>query len=115
MGHVEDAGEVDRDDVFPILDYSFRRTKHAVAPRDAGIVDQDRDLSDLAGDLLGDGDAVRAPGHVERKTLRLAVGIANFPRRLGRRLLVRIKQHQSRALAGITERDRAADAGASAQ
>ena len=51
---------------------------------------------------------------VERETLRLAAGIADFLRRFGRRLLVDVEQHHLRALAGIADRDRAADAGACA-
>ena len=68
---VEDAGEIDRDDVFPILDHGLSRAQHAVAAGDAGIVDQDRDLSDLVGDAFGDRDAILALGHIERETLAL--------------------------------------------
>src|ERR1700738_4491199 len=59
-------------------------------------------------------DAVFAFGDVEYKTFRLAAGIANLLCRFGRRLLVDVEQHHPRALAGITERDRAPDAGSCA-
>jgi hypothetical protein len=51
-------------------------------------------------------DAVLAPGDIEREALRLAAGIADFLRGLGRRLLVDVEQHHPRALAGVAERDR---------
>ena len=41
MRHVEDTREVDRDDVFPVVDHGLRRAQHAVAADDARIVDQD--------------------------------------------------------------------------
>ena len=63
---------------------------------------------------FGDRDAILALGDVERETLGLAAGIADFLRRLGRRLLVDVEQHDLRALAGIAGRDRAPDAGACA-
>ena len=112
MRHVEDAGEVDRDDVFPILDHVIGRAQHAVAADDAGIVDEDRDLPDLVGDLLRHRDAVFAVRDVERKAFGLAAGVADFLRRFRRRLLVPVEQHDPRALARIAVRDRAPDAGA---
>ena len=48
------------------------------------------------------------------KALRLAAGVADLLRRLGRGLLVDVEQHDLRALAGVAERDRAPDAGACA-
>ena len=110
--HIENAGEVDRDDVFPVADHGLCRTQHAVAADDAGIVDEDRDLPDLVGDLLRDRDAAFAVRNVERKAFGLAAGIADFLRGLGRRLLIPVEQHDARPLAGIAERDRAPDAGA---
>ena len=114
MRHIEDAGEVDRDDVFPIVDHGFGRAQHAVAAGDAGIVDQDRDLADFFGDAPGHRDAVVAFGDVEQEALRLAAGVADFAGHAGRRLLVHVEQHHARALAGIAFRDRAPDAGACA-
>ena len=114
MRYVEDAGEVDRDDVFPIVDHGFRRAQHAVAAGDAGIVDQDRDLADFVGDLFRRRDAVVAPGDVEQQALGLAAGVADFLCHVGRRLLVDVEQHDPRALARIAVRDRAPDAGACA-
>ena len=112
MRHVEDTREVDRDDVFPILDHVIGRTQHAVAADDAGIVDQDRDLPDLVGYLLCHRDAILAPGDVERKTFGLGAGIADFLRGLRRRLLVPVEQHHAGPLAGVAERDGAPDTGA---
>ena len=111
MRHIEHAGEVDRDDVFPIVDDGFGCAQHAVAAGDAGIVDQDRDLPDFFGNLLGHRDAVVALGDVEQKTLGLAAGVADFARHIGRRLLVHVEQHDPRAFARIAVRDRAPDAG----
>jgi hypothetical protein len=112
MRHVEDAGEVDRDDVFPVLDHVIGRAQHAVAADDAGIVDEDRDLSDLVGDLFRHRDAIFAVRDVERKTFGLGAGVADFPRSLRRRLLIPVEQHHAGALAGIAVRDGAPDAGA---
>ena len=114
MRDVEDAGEVDRDDVFPVLDDGVGRAQHAVAADDAGIVDEDRDLADLVGDLLRHRDAVLASGDIERKALGLAAGVADFLRGFRRGFLVHVEQHDPRALAGISVRDRAPDAGACA-
>ena len=82
-----------------------------VAAVDAGIVDQDRDLPDLVGDLLGDRDAVIVAGDVERKAVRLAAGLANFLGHFFRGLFVEVEQHDLRAFTGVTDRDGAADAG----
>src|SRR3954447_10216050 len=46
---VEHAGEVDRNHILPVLDHRLRGARHAVAPRDAGIVDEDGDRSDRVG------------------------------------------------------------------
>jgi hypothetical protein len=110
MRHVEHAGQVDGDDVFPVLDHRLGCAGHAVAAGDAGIVDQDRHLPDLVGDLLRRRDAVVAPGDVECKTFRLAAAIANLPRGFARRLLIDVEQHHARALARIAGRNRAPDA-----
>ena len=114
MRHVENTREVDRDDVFPVVDHGLRRAQHAVAANDAGIVDEDRDLPDLVGDLSRHRDAVLAPGDVERKAFGTSAGVADFLRGFRRRLLVPVEQHDARALAGVADRDRAADAGACA-
>jgi hypothetical protein len=109
---VEDTGEVDRDDVFPVLDDGGIRSCHAITARDARIVDEDRNRADLVGDLLGHRDAVVALGDVERKTLGLAAGVEDLLRRLRRRFLVDVERHHARALPRITGRDGASDAGA---
>ena len=77
MRDVEHAGEVDRDDVLPVLDHGLGRTGHAVAARDAGVVDQDGDRADRVGDLFGHRDAGRAVGDVERETVDGAAGVAD--------------------------------------
>src|SRR4051794_11297302 len=77
---VEGAVQVDRDDVLPIFQDGIGIGSEGVAAVDSGIVDQYRNLSDLFRDLLRDSDTVLAPGHVERKTFRLAAGAANFLR-----------------------------------
>ena len=112
MRHIENAGEVDRDDVLPVADDGLRRAQHAVAADDAGIVDEDRDLPDLVGDLLCHRDAVLASGDIERETFRAAAGVADFLRGFRRRLLVPVEQHDACALAGVADRDGAPDAGA---
>ncbi len=112
MRHVENAREVDRDDVFPVVDHGLCRAQHAVAADDAGIVDQDRDLPDLVGDLPRHRDAVLASGDIEHKAVRTAAGVADLLRGLGCRLLVPVEQDDPRTLAGIADRDGAPDAGA---
>src|SRR5206468_3764018 len=99
--HVEDAGEVDGDDVFPILDHGFGCAGHAVAAGDAGVVDQDRHLPDFIGDLPGHRVAVLAPDDVEGEAFRLATAIAYLPGGFACRLLVDVEQHHARALARI--------------
>ena len=96
------------------LDHGFRRAQHAVAADDAGIVDEDRDLPDLVGDLLRHRGAILAPGDIERKALGLAAAVADFLGRFGSRLLFPVEQHHPRALARIARGDRAPDAGACA-
>src|SRR4029077_17603950 len=108
----EDAVQIDRDDVFPILDHGLARTQHAVAPLNPGIVDEDRDLSDFFGDLLGHSDTVLAFSHIEDEALRFSAGVPDFPGCLRGRLLVHVSYHHLRALAGITVGDCASDAGA---
>ena len=114
MRHIEDTREVDRDDVFPVADHGVRSAQHAVAANDAGIVDQDRDLPDLVGDLLCHRDAVFAVRDIEREAVGLAAGVADLLRGLSRRLLVPVEQNDARTFAGVADRDGASDAGACA-
>src|ERR1700686_5369339 len=109
MRHIEYTVEVDVEDVFPIFYYRLGGAEHAVAPGDAGIVDQDRDRPDLVGDLCCGGNAVVALGHVERKTFRFSAGTAGFLRRLGGPLLIDVEHHPPRALPRIARRDRPSD------
>ena len=114
MGDVEDAVEVDRDDVLPILDHGLvppvmplRRAMPALLTR------------------IETGRPCRRPASPSRrqssrrvtssaKAVRLAAGLADLFRGLGGRFLVHVEQHDARALACIARRDRAADAGAGA-
>jgi hypothetical protein len=114
MRDVEHAGEVDRDDILPVLDHGLGRTKHAAPPRDAGVVDEDRDRSDRVGDLLCHGGAGGAVGDIERKTVGGAARIENVLRGLVSCLFIDVEQHDPRALARKAERNRAPDAGAGA-
>ena len=109
MRDVEHAIEVHRHDVLPILDHCIRIGGKCVAPIDAGIVDEDRDLADKAGDLRGDGAAGHSIGDVELEVLCLATGITNIRCRRGGPLTIDVQHRDLRALAGIAERDGAAD------
>src|SRR5262249_26068745 len=82
---------------------------------DPGVVDEDRDVADLLGDLLGDREAILAIRDVERKALRAAASVADLLRGLRRRRLVDVEQHDARALARKAGGDRAADAGGGAR
>ncbi len=113
MRHIEHAVEIDRHDVLPVLDDGVRIGGESVAAVDAGIVDQDRNLADLAGDLCGDRAAGRPIGDVEREVLRLAAVRADIGCGFRGRFAVDVQHHHLRAFARITERDAAADAGAS--
>ena len=101
LRHVEDAVEVERDDVVPVLRHRLRVRGEGVAAGDAGIVDEDRDLPDLVGDLPGERKAVVTLGHIERKALGLAAGLADLLRGLRDRVGVDVEQHHLRALAGV--------------
>ena len=70
-GHVEDAVEVDADDLFPLLE--GHPVKHGVA-RDAGVVDQHVDGAEFLGDLGAAGFAggVVADVPLEDRDARLA-------------------------------------------
>ena len=112
--HVEDAVEIDRRDVLPVLDDGVCVGDERVAPVDAGIVDEDRDRAELVGDLRGDGTAGRMIGDVERKTFRLAAGVADFGGRGSGSFTVDVERCDLCALARKSDGDRAADAGACA-
>ena len=114
MRDIEHAGEVDRDDVLPVLDHRLSGARHAVAPRDAGVVDQDGDRADRVGDLFCHRGAGRAVGDIERKTVDGAAGVADQFRGFRSTRRVDIERDHPRALAGIADRDRAPDAGARA-
>ena len=115
MRDVEDAVEIDGNDIFPILDHGVAIAGKGVAAVDAGIVDKDRDLPDLLTDALGERNAVFAPGDVELEAGSLAARAADFFRGLCRRSFVDIDQRDLRAFARVTESNRPADAGGSAR
>ncbi len=94
----------------PILDHRFVGAEHAVAARDAGIVDQDRDGANLVGDLLRHRDAGGAIGDVERKALRLTAGAPDLLGCFRHRIAVHVEQHHARTLAAIPHGDGAPDA-----
>ncbi len=114
MRDVEDAVEIDRHDVLPVLQHRIGIRGEGIAAVDAGIVDQDRDLTDLARDLLGDREAILALRHVERETLGFTAGTADLAGRVACGLGVDVEQHDARALTREAGRDRAADAGGGA-
>ncbi len=115
LRHVEDAVEVERDDVVPVLRHRLGLRGEGVAAGDAGIVDEDRDLTDLFGHLACERKAVLAPGDVERKALGLAARFPDLAGGLRGGVGVDVEQHHLRALAGIAGGDRAADAGTGAR
>ena len=87
---------------------------HAVAPRDAGVVDQDGDRADGVGDPFCHRGAGRAVGDIERKTVGGAAGVADQFCGFFCAFRVDIERDHPCALAGIADCDRAADAGACA-
>jgi hypothetical protein len=111
MRYVEHAVEVDRDDIFPILDHGCGLAGKRVAAVDAGIVDQDRNAPDPFAHGSRDRDAILALGDIEAKTRGAAAFAADFFRGLLGGLLIDIEQRDLGAFAGVTGRDRAADAG----
>lgn len=102
MRHVEDAVQVDRDDVFPVLDDSRSLAGKGVAAVDAGIVHQDRDLPDLFADEFCYPHAVAAPGDIELVTGSPAAGTANVFRSFLGRLFVGVEEDDLRAFASVT-------------
>jgi hypothetical protein len=106
---VEQAIKIDRHDVLPILDHGVRLSGKGVAPVDAGIVDQDRDLADFARHFRRDVAARQPVGDVEREGLRPATVGVDVGYGLGRGLAVDIEDGKRRALARETERNGATD------
>lgn len=74
---IEDAVEIDSHDVLPIFRDDFRIGCEAVTTVDGGVVNQNRDRSDLFRDLLGAPEAVLATRDVELKAFGLTAGIAD--------------------------------------
>jgi hypothetical protein len=115
LRYVEDAIEIERDDVVPILRDRLGLGREGVTAGDAGIIDEDRDLPDLNRDLLCKREAIIPLGHIERKTLGLAAGLADLLGGFRDGVGVDVEQHHLCALARIAGRDRPADAGAGAR
>jgi hypothetical protein len=112
--HVEHAIEVHRHDLLPILDHGVGIASERVAPVDAGIVDQDRGLTEAACDSGGDDAAGVAVADVEREGMRLAAGFGNVRRGFGSPVAIDVEHGDRRALAGKAARDGAADPGGGA-
>ena len=104
--------QVDAEDVLPVLPYRVGIGGESVAPRDAGIVDQDGDGTDFIGDLFGHRDAILMLGHIERETLRLAAGGFDVGGGLFRGFAVDVEHRDCGTLTRIAKCDAAADAGA---
>jgi hypothetical protein len=107
---IEHALEVDADDVLPILDHRFRRRGEGIAPVDAGVVHQDRDLADPRADLGGDAAARHALGHIEPHARGRAPAVADDPLGLSRRGGVDVENDDVRTLPGIADGYCSADA-----
>jgi len=112
MNDIEHAVEIDRHDVLPVLADDVGIGGEGVAPGNAGIVDEDRDLVGFCRDVRSDGAAGGAIGDVEPEVVRLAAGLDDVGGRCGRRLAIDISSNDLRALAGEAQRDGAADPGA---
>jgi hypothetical protein len=114
MRDVEQAVEVHRHDVLPVLDHGIGIARKTVAPVDAGIVDQDRDRADLACDLCRDLAASNSITDVEGEILRLAAGVTDIGRRLRGGIRVDVERGNMGALFGEAKCNGAADARARA-
>jgi len=95
--HVEHAIEVHRHDLLPILDHGVGIASERVAPVDAGIVDQDRGLTEAACDSGGDDAAGVAVADVEREGMRLAAGFGNVRRGFGSPVAIDVEHGDRRA------------------
>jgi hypothetical protein len=110
MCHVEHAMEVDRHDVLPVLDHGLGIRGEGIAPVDAGIVDQDRDLAHLRADARSNLAAPVVLGHVEYEAARFAAGSCDGLGGFGRRVAIDVEDSNVCSLLRIAERDRSADA-----
>src|SRR5262249_33938523 len=82
-----------------------------IAARNSGVIHENGYLAELLCDLHRDRTAGIAVGDIQREGLRLATDHSGG---FGRRLTIDVERGNGRALAGITEGDGAADAGACA-
>ena len=110
LRHVEGAVEVHRKRVGPVFGDGGRVAGKRIAPDDAGIVHQDRNLARRLGDFRRDGAAIAGLGDIERETFGAAAFVADRARRLGRRFGVDVEENEPRTFARIALRDGAADA-----
>jgi hypothetical protein len=87
MCHVEHAMKVDRHDILLVLDHGLGIRGEGLAPVDAGIVDQDRDLAHLRADARSNLAAPVVLGHIDYEApalppasvMALAVSVAASP------------------------------------
>ena len=96
MGHVEDAGEVDGDDVFPVLDHGLAAPGMPLRRAMPALLTRIETWPTLSANCLAIAMQSSRLVDVERKALGLAAGIADFLRRLGRRLLVHVEHDDAR-------------------
>ena len=107
---VEHAVEVDTQHLLPVLDDRLRIPGDGVAPVDAGIIDQDRDRTDLLVDERSNLAAAVALGHIEHQIFGLAAGFPDCRNGLRRSIAVDVEDDDAGALPRIAERDRPPDA-----
>src|SRR6185503_7903025 len=112
LRHVEDAVEVGRDHRLPVGGHGVSVGRERIAAGDAGIVHENGYPAELPGNLRRHRPAGGAVADVEGKGLRLAAGVADRLRRLGRRPAIYVERGHGRALARVAESDGAANAGA---
>jgi hypothetical protein len=98
----------------PVGGHGVRIGRERIAASDAGIVYENGYLAELFGNLRRHCAACRAVADIECEGLRLAAGIADRLRGLGRRVGVNVERGHARALARVAEGDGAANAGAGA-
>ena len=90
VGDVEHAVKVDREDVVPVLGDRHRVAGDRVAPVDAGVVDQDRDIATFRN-LGSCRPAGRAVGDIELHRRRLAACLGDETHRLLRAVRIGIE------------------------
>ncbi len=110
MSDVEHAGEIDGDDVLPILYHRLRIGRESVAAIDAGIVHKDRDLTHLLTDKAGNIPAHVALGDIELEAPGLALVAQNGSAGLSRSLGIAVEHDDSGPLSRVAASDGTTDA-----